>query len=227
MNKPKFQITHRSDLAVSGFAGIVETVMVKSPTVGGDPTVSKQSTGLDEFVYLAVASVKPHDGAPMHSHRDLDVVSVVLQGRIEHAGTLGDGTVLEGPGVQVQRSGTGMQHEEMNPDATETSLIQLWFLPPKKGLTPAYKDYSLERGRLSTVLGGASENDAMPSTMRCQVGLLEAGQSVQVDEDYVAYLAEGNGTANGERVTIGDLIEGHTLSLVATNEASLLLITRN
>jgi len=80
----------------------------------------------------------------VHPHRDVDIVSVILNGRVGHRGSLGDGSVIEGPGIQVQRAGSGMQHAEFSLEDRKAELVQIWFLPPERGLTPNYPNFSLK-----------------------------------------------------------------------------------
>ena len=224
MNNKSLRIIHREDLPVGGFAGIVETRMVMSPSIWEEVTQRDEiSHGLGDFIYLASGYFKPNDGAPIHPHNDVDIVSVILNGAVGHKGTLGDGTVIKGPGVQVQRAGTGMQHAEFSLNDTKAEIIQIWFQPPKVGLTPAYQNFNLEDDSLMTVLGG-KDDDTFNSNMTCQVGFISKGQSVSSNQLFVAMITQGAAVANGHPVKSGDLIEGDRLELSSDENFGLVLI---
>ncbi|GAB3517138.1 pirin family protein [Photobacterium alginatilyticum] len=224
MNTQPLRIIHRNDLPVGGFAGIVETHMVKSPLIWKDAKNRKDiSHGLGDFIYLASGYFKPNEGAPLHPHNDVDIVSVILNGAVGHKGSLGDGTVIEGPGVQVQRAGTGMQHAEFSRNNTKAEILQIWFLPPETGLEPAYQNFALKQGDLTTVLGG-NNGESFNSNMVCQVGFIAKGQTVECEQPFIAMISEGTAKANGVFVQAGDLIEGDSLELKSDDSFGLVLI---
>ncbi|OLQ74289.1 Pirin-like protein [Photobacterium proteolyticum] len=224
MNTQPLRIIHRNDLPVGGFAGIVETHMVKSPLIWKDAKNRKDiSHGLGDFIYLASGYFKPNEGAPLHPHNDVDIVSVILNGAVGHKGSLGDGTVIEGPGVQVQRAGTGMQHAEFSMNNTKAEILQIWFLPPETGLEPAYQNFALKQGELATVLGG-NGGESFRSNMVCQVGYIAKGQTVDCEQPFIAMITEGTAKANGVSVQAGDLIEGDSLELKSDDDFGLVLI---
>jgi len=219
------RVIHRNDLPLGGFAGIVETQMVMSPLIW--PNASSRndiSHGLGDFLYLSNGYFKPNDGAPIHPHNDVDIVTVVLSGAVGHKGTLGDGSVIEAPGVQVQRAGSGMQHSEFSLNNSQADFIQIWFRPPETGLTPSYKNFQLTESELTTVLGG-SDGDTFYSNMVCRVGFLPKGQSLQAEHACVVMVFQGSATLNGRAVKAGDLIEAESLDLFTHEDAGLVLIT--
>jgi len=224
MSNKSLRIIHREDLPVGGFAGIIETHMAKSPMIWRDAGQRQDiSHGLGDFIYLASGHFKPNDGAPIHPHNDVDIVSVILSGAVGHKGTLGDGTEIKGPGVQVQRAGTGMQHAEFNLNDTNAEIIQIWFLPPQNGLAPAYQNFKLKEGELTTVLGGKSK-DTFHSNMTAQVGFISKGQSVSANQPFVAMITQGSAVANGISVKAGDLIEGEEMDLSSDEDFGLVLL---
>ncbi len=212
------KITNRDDLPRGGFAGVRETRVV-APYEGA-------SKGLGSFIYLADAEFIPNGETGMHPHRDVDIVSVMLKGNIQHRGTLEDGSMLSGRTIQVQRSGTGMMHNEVNPDTERNRMLQIWFLPPQRGLDPAYKTYSLNQGETVTILGG-DDGESFDNACKLEAALLKAGQTFKKAIPFIAYLAEGAGNANGTEVREGALIEGGELEFEATEDAELMVITQN
>ncbi|MGC9460687.1 pirin family protein [Vibrio genomosp. F10] len=217
------RVIHYDDLPQGGFAGILERHMVLNPELW--PKAKDRtdiSHGLVDFIYLALGQFLPNDGAPMHPHHDVDIVSVVFSGSVGHKGTLGDGTAIHAPEVQVQRAGTGMQHAEFNLHDTPADIAQIWFKPPEKGLEPAYKNFKLSDSGLTTVLGGT--DGSFISNMVCKVGYLPVGEEITVNQPFVVLITQGKGNANGVPVTKGDLIEGDSLQFIAGHDLGLALI---
>lgn len=210
------KITHRDELPRGGFAGVRETRLVL-PSGGA-------SRGLGSFVYLADAEFIPNGQTGLHPHSDVDIVSIMLKGRIEHRGSLEDGTILDQNTVQVQRSGTGMLHNEVNPDSSTNRMLQVWFLPPQRGLEPGYKIYQPQVGSTVTVLGGG-DSESFDNSSRLDIASPAPGERVTTTDRFVAYLAEGEGTANGTSIREGDLIEGEFLDFIAGEGAKLLIVT--
>jgi hypothetical protein len=224
MHELGLRVVHSDDIPQGGFAGIVEKQMVISPHLMPDALNRKDiSHGLGDFVYLATGYFKPNDGAPMHSHENVDIVTVVLNGSLAHAGTLGDGTVIHAPAVQVQRAGTGMRHSEINPDDSKAEFVQIWFLPPEQGLSPDYQNISLEEGKLTTVLGAGCAR-CFDNNMTCKAGNLSANESLSCNQQFIALITEGNATANGLSVSRGDLLEGDSLHIEAISKLGMVLI---
>jgi len=218
------RVIHRNDLPLGGFSGIVETKMVMSPLIWPDASQRIDiSHGLGDFIYLSSGYFKPNDGAPIHPHQEVDIVTVVIKGAVGHKGTLGEGSVIEGPGVQVQRAGTGMQHSEFSLNNAQADFIQIWFSPPEVGLTPDYQNFQLKEDELTTVLGNKG-GDSFHSNMVCRVGFISKDQSIQIDRSFVAMIFQGSATANDMLVKAGDLIEGDELELSSDDEFGLVLI---
>ena len=224
MNESELRIIHLNDVPQGGFGGIVEKQMVVSPKLAPNASNRKDiSHGLGDFIYLATGYFKPHDGASLHPHDNVDIVTVVWNGSIGHEGTLGDGTVIHAPGVQVQRAGTGMRHLEVNTGDGEADFTQIWFLPPERGLSPDYQNISLEDGKLTTVLGGNC-SECFDNNMTCEVGFIPPGQSYDCGERFVAFIARGEGLANGVSVAAGDLLEGAWLRIEAETGLQIVVI---
>ena len=120
------KIIKRNKLRRGGFAGLRETRLVMSPRVFRSQQEAGTSPGLGRFVYLADASFLPHGDTRMHEHREVDVISVMVAGRIRHEGSLEDGQELQPGTIQVQRAGgEGFSHNEINPDSSKNRMIQL------------------------------------------------------------------------------------------------------
>ena len=220
------EILKRDTLTEGGFAGLREHRLVKEPRVFGPHENNDGSwPGLGNFVYLADARFMPHGETRMHSHHEIDVISVIVDGRISHEGSLEHGKDLHSNDVQVQRAGgEGFSHNEINPDDDWNRMIQLWVLPEQAGQVADYKVYQPVSGELTRIYGGSgSDNADFPANTKIDVAILNKGDNIVVDEPYLAYITRGKGLANGEIIEDGDLIRGSSLSFEAADEVQLIV----
>ncbi len=94
--------------------------------------------------------VAPAGGFGTHGHRDMEIVTVVLDGAVEHQDSMGNGSIIRPGDVQRMTAGTGVTHSEFNPSATTPlRLLQIWILPERKGLQPGYEQKSFTDQALS------------------------------------------------------------------------------
>jgi len=223
--KASIEILKRDTLIEGGFAGLKEHRLVKDPTVFGLHENNDGSwQGLKNFVYLADARFMPHGETGMHPHHEIDVISVIVEGRISHEGSLEHGKNLSRNDVQVQRAGgEGFSHNEINPDDDWNRMIQLWVLPEQSGQAAAYKVYQPVVGQLNTIYGGGDSAN-FPAKTNVEVALLEKDQTVEVSNTFIAYVTRGKGLANDTPVEKGDLIRGSQLQFVATDDVQLIII---
>ena len=219
-------ILRRDNLPLGGFAGLKEHRLVMDPKAWGKRTALDTWPGIGNFVYLADARFLPKGETTMHDHKEVDVISVMVEGRIAHEGTLGHGSDLSGKDVQVQRAGgEGFSHNEINPDDTENRMIQLWVLPEASGQPAGYKHYGSEWGKVTRVYGGASDQDAtIVSHTLIDVALLKPGQSVTADGPYLAYVTQGAGRVEDNAITDGDLVRGSGLAFEASEDTQLIIV---
>lgn len=216
----------RDALTEGGFAGLRETRLVIDPRAFTDPNSPGVWSGLGNFVYLADARFEPHGETRMHSHKEIDVISVMVEGRIAHQGSLEHGRQIEAPEIQVQRAGgQGFSHNEVNPDDTRNRLIQLWVLPETAGETAGYRLYRPALGTPMRIYGGpAGQDETFAAATRIDVAVLEPGQRLDAPGDYLAYVVRGDGHANDVAVAEGDLLRGNNLAFRAAGPAQLILV---
>ena len=181
--------------------------------------------------------VQPGQGFPTHSHRDMEIISYVLEGALEHRDSLGNGSVIRPGEVQRMSAGRGITHSEFNPSRTESvHFLQIWILPEHPGMAPSYEqqaiDLSAAHGKFHTIAsrqGGRGEvklyQDATVS-----VTILEPGETLLhgLARRRGAWLqvARGGISLNNYVLTAGDgaAIEPDTeLNLEADRTAEVLL----
>ena len=154
-------------------------------------------------------------GFPPHSHRDMEIISYVLAGVLEHKDSLGNGTVIRPGEVQRMSAGTGITHSEYNPSKkAPVHFLQIWILPDREGIAPGYEQRpypAAERqGRLRLVASpdGREGSITVHQDAALYVSLLEAEQAVEhrIASGRHAWLqvARGSVEANGERLGAGD-----------------------
>jgi redox-sensitive bicupin YhaK (pirin superfamily) len=88
--------------------------------------------------------VHPHSGFDMHPHSDMEIISYVVNGEITHKDSMGNEETLKRGEVQYMSAGTGVMHSEYNHGNTDLRLLQIWILPPLKGVNPLYGSYKYE-----------------------------------------------------------------------------------
>lgn len=221
------QILKRNSLHEGGFAGLREYRLVQEPELFG-PTSNLDGSwpGLGNFVYLADARFMPHGETYMHAHHEVDIISVLVDGRILHYGTMGNGAYLENNTVQIQRAGReGLLHNETNPDGKWNRMIQIWVLPEEEGLASDYKIYKPMQGAVTTVYGGEYDQYTdFPAKTQVDVARLKTGQLLELDTPFMGYVTRGMGIANDREVEDGDLIRGDSLQFEALRDMEIILI---
>ncbi len=220
------EILHRDDIERTGFAGLLEHVLVKDVRLFGDGKSHKAWDGMGGFVYLADARFLPKGETRLHRHQETDVISVMVEGRIVHEGSLEHGQQMDSRHVQVQRAGgEGFSHNEINPDDVENRMIQLWVLPEKPGQRARYKLYTPKNGELMRIYGGeADQDETLDSHTLIDVGVILAGKSILMNTPVLAYITCGSGMFNGVMVNEGDLVRDEKIEFIAKDDAQLILI---
>ena len=220
------KILHRDEMSLGGFSGLKEHRLVMSPKLFPDRVNSGSWSGIGNFVYLADARFNPKGETTLHDHKEIDVISVMIEGRINHQGSLEHGQGLEAGDVQVQRAGgAGFSHNEINPDDTINRMIQLWVLPETKGEPVAYKLYKLEKGKVTRVYGGSGDqNDTLASHTVIEIISINASEMFELEKPFLAYLTVGEGVADNRDLAEGDLFRGDQLCFKACSAVQLIVI---
>jgi redox-sensitive bicupin YhaK (pirin superfamily) len=181
--------------------------------------------------------VQPAKGFPTHSHRDMEIITYILSGALEHRDSMGNGSVIRPGDVQRMSAGTGVSHSEFNPSETEAvHLLQIWILPQSNGLPPSYeeKHFSDEErsGRLRLIASNDGREGSVTVHQDAQLfaTVLDAGQTVvhALDEKRYAWLQVARGTIRLSEVELkqgdGAAVRGESeLKIEAHDQAEVLL----
>ncbi len=184
--------------------------------------------------------VMPGEGFGQHPHRDMEIVTYILSGALEHKDSMGNGRVIRAGDVQYMAAGTGVRHSEFNPSDDEAvHLLQIWIQPDTMGVTPRYGEKSFAQAptgvfHLVTSKTGRDGSIAIHQDADLWLAKLEAGQRVahhlDAGRNAWVHVAEGEATVNGQTLHGGDaaaVTGGAVLELVAAKPAQILLFDLN
>lgn len=181
--------------------------------------------------------VAPANGFPTHPHRDMEIITYVLEGKLEHKDSLGTvGVILPGDG-QRMTAGRGIRHSEQNPSPDEAvHLLQIWIMPEKNGLEPSYEQKAFpasekrDRLRLVASPNGAEGSVTIHQDAQLYVTLLGAGKTVEhkfgAGRHGWLQVARGGVELNGHELAQGDgaaISEESKLAIQAREDAEVLL----
>lgn len=159
--------------------------------------------------------VAPGAGFPTHPHRDMEIITYVLSGKLEHRDSLGTGSVILPGDGQRMSAGRGIRHSEANPSASDAvHLLQIWILPDKNGREPGYEQKSFpeaeKRGKFRLIASsdGSDKSVKINQDAKLFVTLLAPGEEVtqSLERGRHAWLqvAKGEVELNGQRLHQGD-----------------------
>jgi quercetin 2,3-dioxygenase len=181
--------------------------------------------------------VAPGQGFGKHGHRDMEILTYILEGELEHKDSMGNGSVIRPGDVQRMSAGTGVMHSEFNPSPDQqVHLLQVWIIPSAERLPPGYEQKHFtsadKRGRLRLIAapGGAEGAVAINQDARVYAGLFTATESqaftLAAGRRAWAHVARGALAVNDQQLAAGDAahVEGPaTLEFHAGRDAEVLL----
>lgn len=181
--------------------------------------------------------VQPGIGFPTHPHKEMEIVTIVLEGQMTHEDSMGNKTVIKAGDVQRMSAGTGLTHSEFNLADRPVHFYQIWIFPDESGLKPTYDQKRFEarewRNRFLAVASGQGIDGAVTfhtdaTIYRCSLEAgKEAAHEATAGRRIFIYLTEGQITANGETLKSKDQARIDTddlLVLKAQHQAELILI---
>ncbi len=174
--------------------------------------------------------IAANQGFGMHGHRDMEIITYVLDGELAHKDSMGNGSVIRPGDVQRMSAGTGVMHSEFNHAGDTTHLLQIWIMPNRMGVAPGYEEARFEmadkRGKLRLVASpdGAEGSVRMYQDARLYAGLVDGAERAEVSiapgrRAYV-HVARGDVTVNGHALHAGDAIKLTDVGQIAVSEGT-------
>jgi redox-sensitive bicupin YhaK (pirin superfamily) len=159
--------------------------------------------------------VQPETGFGTHPHRDMEIITYILAGELEHKDSMGNGSRIRPGEVQRMSAGTGVTHSEFNPSQTDpVHLLQIWILPERKGITPGYEQREFpaaeSRGKFRLIASRDGREGAVTIHQDAEVysALLEPDEkvshSLKPNRHAWVQVARGAVTMNGHPLNEGD-----------------------
>jgi hypothetical protein len=181
--------------------------------------------------------VRAGAGFGTHGHRDMEILSYVLEGALEHKDSSGGGGVIRPGEIQFMRAGTGVTHSEANASKTEpVHFLQIWIVPDARGLAPAYDQKKVDEAKARSGLALVASRDGREGSVQLHqdadlfVARLGPGQArtraIGPSRHVFVHLARGDASINGETLGPGDgafLEEAPSLLLEGISDAELLV----
>lgn len=183
--------------------------------------------------------VQPGTGFDSHPHRDMEIISYVIDGELSHADSMGNKHTLTRGQVQYMSAGTGVIHSEHNWGKDVLRFLQIWILPDKQGHKPNYGDYPFafedRQNKWLPIASGADNKESsapirIHQDINAYATVLDSGRSLdlKVDKGRQAYLVliEGNADINGTRLGMRDGMEivEEDITITAADSAHILVI---
>lgn len=181
--------------------------------------------------------VAPGRGFPTHGHRDMEIVTYIISGALEHRDSMGSGSIIRRGDAQRMSAGTGVRHSEANPSRDEpVHLLQIWIRPEREGLSPEYEEKKFadeeKQNSLRLIVSpdGAAGAVRIHQDARIYASVLDEGKSVthQIPTDRHAWLQVAGGVVevNGTKLKHGDgaaVSQESQLTIVAGEPSEVLL----
>jgi redox-sensitive bicupin YhaK (pirin superfamily) len=184
--------------------------------------------------------VMPGMGFGTHPHRDMEIITYILNGSLQHKDSMGNGRVIRAGEVQYMSAGTGVQHSEFNPSKEEAvRLLQIWIQPDQKGVSPRYAEKSLAdaaTGRLHLVTSKTGRDGSIAIHQDADLWLAKfkggdnAAHKLEKGRHAWVHVAEGEVEVNGRTLSGGDaaaIEEEGEVELKAAKPAQVLLFDLN
>jgi len=171
--------------------------------------------GFGPLIVINEDRIAPGTGFGTHGHRDMEIVSYVLDGALAHRDSMGNGSVIRPGDVQRMSAGRGVQHSEFNHEQQgETHFLQIWIEPAVRGIDPGYEekhfDASAKRGRLRLVASSDSRDGSVRIHQNASVyaGLFDGDEAatlqVAAGRRIYVHVARGSVQVDGQRLDAGD-----------------------
>jgi redox-sensitive bicupin YhaK (pirin superfamily) len=180
--------------------------------------------------------VAPGMGFGKHPHRDMEIITYILDGELQHNDSMGNGRVIKTGEVQYMAAGTGVVHSEFNPSKTSpVHLLQIWIQPDKTGAKPTYAERTqtqIEPGKLNLIASKSGRDGSIPINQDAELFVArfndreKVGHDLKLDRHAWIHVAEGQVNLNGNPLSAGDgvgLSDETKIELTGNGKAQVLL----
>lgn len=181
--------------------------------------------------------VRPGEGFPTHSHADMEIITYVLKGALEHKDSMGHGTIIRPGEVQRMSAGTGITHSEFNHSKQElVHLLQIWILPEERGIDPGYEQTSFsdaeKKGKLCLIASrdGRDGSLTVHQDMNLYAALIEPGEKITYSMPRGRHawvqVTRGELELDDHPLKAGDgaaISEDESITLIGSSETEILL----
>ena len=184
--------------------------------------------------------VMPGRGFGMHPHRDMEIITYILSGALEHKDSMGNGRVIRTNDLQYMAAGTGILHSELNPSKDEAvRLLQIWIEPDAKGVKPRYAEKSLANaspGKFHLVTSKSGRDGSIALHQDANLWLAKLDQGNRITHQLApgrhawVHVAEGEISLNGKQLSGGDaaaISDENALEVSAAKASQVLLFDLN
>lgn len=156
--------------------------------------------------------VKSNTGFELHSHRDMEIISYVVDGELNHGDSMGNKNTITRGHVQYMSAGTGISHTEHNFGKSTSRFLQIWILPDKAGLTPNYGDYRFKwedrKNKWLQIVSGINGDAPIKINQDANIHVLELDKDKEIDfkvgEGRQAYLIQIEGSSKINDIVLND-----------------------
>ncbi|MEL4895220.1 pirin family protein [Crocosphaera sp. Alani8] len=177
-------------------------------------------------------------GFGRHGHRDMEIITYVLDGALQHQDSMGNTSIIRPGDVQRMSAGTGVAHSEFNASKTDPlHLLQIWIFPNTKGLKPEYEEKHFylhqKQGQLTLVASGDERDNVVKihQDVKLYVAVLKKGDHINhnlnSDRSFWLQVAKGSLTINGQTVNIGDgvaITQEEQINLIGNSDETEFLL---
>lgn len=173
-----------------------------------------QNMGFRDLRVINEDVIEADQGFPTHGHRDMEIITYVINGEVSHRDSMGNGETVKRNEVQRMTAGTGVLHSEYSSPTEKTHLLQIWLLPEKQNLRPGYEQKAFsdeeKRGALKLIAsrGGDDGSIHINQNVKLYASILNNGENVSLDlasgRHAWVQLISGAVSVNGNRIEAGD-----------------------
>lgn len=183
--------------------------------------------------------IAPGKGFPLHSHEDMEIITILLEGELAHKDSMGNEEYIYENEIQEMSAGTGVSHSEYNPsDKKHTHLYQIWIQPEKKGIEPRYQQKKLPKKKDDWVLVASKtgESESLPIAQDVKVYVLNLSEKTQMERKLGPkrygwlQVMEGEISFLGETLRVGDGVaidQGTLVDFTAKKPSKILFFDLN